>query len=105
MQVFDVIAQANELRSSGRLWAEVLRVPAMSAGIYRLSAGAEDPQGPHHEAEIYYVVGGRAVFEVNGERRSVGSGAAIFVEPEVEHRFRDVAEDLTLLVVFAPAET
>jgi len=42
---------------------------------------------------------------LGGQRRSVGPGAAIFVEPEVEHRFRDVAEDLTVLVVFAPAET
>ena len=48
---------------SGKLYREFLRVPAMSAGLYVLPAGATDPQKPHHEDEMYYVVRGRARFE------------------------------------------
>jgi hypothetical protein len=49
-------------------------------GVYRLKAGQDDPQRPHAEDKVYFV--GRSE----------------------EHRFVDIAEDLTALVCFAPAE-
>jgi quercetin dioxygenase-like cupin family protein len=90
---------------SGKQYREFLRVPAMSAGLYVLPAGATDPQKPHHEDEIYYVVRGRARFKAEGDDREVSAGSVIFVAAEVEHRFYDVAEELGVLVVFAPAES
>lgn len=84
---------------------EFLRVPAMSAGIYLLSAGATDKQTPHQEDEIYYVVGGKAKVRLGREERSISQGDVIFVEKNLEHRFFDIAEELVLLVIFAPAET
>jgi mannose-6-phosphate isomerase-like protein (cupin superfamily) len=89
----------------GKLYAEFLRVPAMSAGLYVLPAGGIDTQRPHHEDEIYYVVRGRARFKAAEEDREVSEGSVIFVAAEVEHRFYDVAEELAVLVIFAPAET
>jgi mannose-6-phosphate isomerase-like protein (cupin superfamily) len=86
-------------------YLEFLRVPALSAGIYRLAAGAVDPQGPHREDEVYVVVEGRATVSVGGEDRPVEPGSIVFVAAGVEHRFHSIAEDLTLLVLFAPAET
>lgn len=90
---------------SGKLYREFLRVPAMSAGLYVLPAGGTDPQRPHHEDEIYYVIRGRARFKAGEEDREVSAGSVIFVAAEVEHRFYDVAEELALLVFFAPAES
>ena len=52
----------QQLAESGKLYREFLRVPSMSAGLYVLAAGATDPQRPHHEDEMYYVVRGRAQF-------------------------------------------
>ncbi len=49
---------------------EFLRVPAMSAGIYVLPAGATDKQTPHQEDEIYYVVRGKAKMRLGREERS-----------------------------------
>lgn len=86
-------------------YREFLRVPAMSAGIYVLSADATDKQKPHQEDEIYYVVRGKAKMRLGREDRSVGQGDVIFVEKTLEHRFFDIAEELVLLVVFAPAES
>jgi mannose-6-phosphate isomerase-like protein (cupin superfamily) len=77
----------------------------MSAGIYLLSAGATDKQTPHQEDEIYYVVGGKAKVRLGREERSISQGDVIFVEKNLEHRFFDIAEELVLLVIFAPAET
>ena len=84
---------------------EFLRVPAMSLMLYELEAGAEDTQAPHAEDEVYYVISGRAQFEAGGERRPVEPGDTIFVEARAPHRFVEIAEDLSLLVVFAPAYT
>ena len=77
----------------------------MSAGLYGLPAGSTDPQRPHHEDEMYYVVRGRARFKAATEDREVSAGSVIFVAAEVEHRFYDVTEELAVLVMFAPAES
>jgi hypothetical protein len=36
--------------------------------------------------------------------RDVRPGSIVFVATAVPHRFHDIAEDLTLLVAFGPAE-
>ena len=77
----------------------------MSAGLYVLPAGSSDPQQPHHEDEMYYVVRGRARFKASTEDREVSAGSVIFVAAEVEHLFYAVTEELAVLVMFAPAES
>ncbi len=88
-----------------RNYREFLRVPAMSAGLYVLPAGASDLQRPHHEDEIYYVVRGQARFQAGSESCEVSSGVVLFVAAELDHHFYDVTEELALLVFFAPAES
>lgn len=90
---------------SGKSYREFLRVPAMSAGLYVLPLHGVDLQRPHDQDEIYYVVRGRARFEAGGEAREVFVGSVIFVPAHVEHRFHDINEELTVLVMFAPAES
>jgi quercetin dioxygenase-like cupin family protein len=90
---------------SGKLYREFLRVPAMSAGLYVLPAGATDGQRPHHEDEMYYVVRGKARFIAAGQHQEVSAGSVLFVAAEVEHRFYDIQEELAALVFFAPAES
>ena len=77
----------------------------MSAGLYVLGAGASDPQQPHHEDEMYYIVRGRARFRAGEQDSAVSAGSLLFVAAEVEHRFYDISEELEVLVFFAPAET
>ena len=92
-------------REQGKKYLEFLRIPAMSAGLYVLPAGEKDPQNPHREDEMYYVVRGRARMKVGAEDQPVSAGSVIFVEAGVEHRFHEIEEDLEILVIFAPAET
>ncbi len=100
------LAEINQQRAqSGKPYREFLRVPAMSAGLYVLPAGGTDPQRPHHEDEMYYVVRGKARFRTAGEDGKVAAGSVLFVAAEVEHRFYDIAEELAVLVFFAPAES
>jgi mannose-6-phosphate isomerase-like protein (cupin superfamily) len=86
-------------------YLEFLRIPAMSAGLYVLPAGGADPQSPHNEDEMYYVVRGKARMKVGAESEPIGPGSVIFVEARVEHRFYEITEELVALVFFAPAET
>jgi quercetin dioxygenase-like cupin family protein len=107
MQVsFFNIAEADERRQqAGKRYSEFLRIPAMSAGVYVLPAGGVDPQSPHKEDEMYYVVRGRARMQAGSEDQVVSEGSVIFVAAGVVHRFHDVTEELMVLVFFAPAES
>lgn len=92
---------------AGGPYHEFLRLPAISAGLYVLPAGEDDPQEPHSEDEIYFVVAGHARFAcgsgVSADDRAVGPGDTIYVAKGVEHCFHTIVEELTLLVLFAPA--
>lgn len=83
---------------------EFLRRSSMSAGIYTLPPGTVDPQEPHNEDELYFVLNGSAVIEVDGESQSVSSGSAVFVPAMRPHKFMEIAEELRVLVFFSPAE-
>jgi mannose-6-phosphate isomerase-like protein (cupin superfamily) len=69
-----------------------------------LAAGQDDPQQPHTEDEIYYVVRGRATIRVADEDRPVSPGSVVYVAATVPHTFHTIEEDLEILVIFAPAE-
>jgi mannose-6-phosphate isomerase-like protein (cupin superfamily) len=90
---------------TGEPFLEFLRRNSMSAGIYVLDAGADDPQQPHDQDELYYVIEGQAVLEVDGDQKPVKSGSLVFVAAGVQHRFHSIASKLSCLVVFTPAET
>jgi mannose-6-phosphate isomerase-like protein (cupin superfamily) len=90
--------------AAGRQYLEVIRSPDLSVGLYELPAAGVDPQGPHTEDEVYYVVSGRASITVGDEERPVGPGSIVFVAAGVVHRFHDIEEDLVILVAFGPAE-
>ena len=91
-------------RAADRLYHEFLTVPDLSAGLYVLDAGATDPQSPHGEDELYYVVSGRAKITVGGTTRDLKPGSLVFVAARAPHKFHDIVERLELLVVFGPAE-
>ncbi len=89
-------------RASGQAYRQFVNRGTLSAGLYVLEAGATDPQQPHAEDEVYYVLSGRGRITVAGEERPVAAGDVLFVAAEAEHRFHDIGETLSLLVFFAP---
>lgn len=105
MEAFTVEGLLKQHAEHGKLYLEFLRHPSMSMGLYKLPAGGSDPQQPHTEDEVYYVASGRARITVGNEVESVEAGSIVYVARDVEHRFHDIEEDLTILVFFAPAES
>jgi len=101
LEITDLISQQKD---SNKLYLEFLKVPDLSMGLYVLPAGGTDPQSPHTEDEVYYVVSGRAKIQVANEDRDVGAGSIVYVAKNVEHRFHSIEEELKVIVFFAPAE-
>ena len=104
MQAFELTQLISQQNSSNKLYLEFLKVHALSMGLYILPVGGIDPQSPHTEDEVYYVVSGKAKIRVGKEDRDVGAGSIVYVAKKVEHRFHSIEEELQVLVFFAPAE-
>ena len=105
MQAYQTEKLLAEYENAGMLYLEFLRTNSMSLGIYKLEAGAVDPQTPHDEDEVYYVISGKGKVRVGEEDRKVKPGSIIFVAKQVPHQFHSIEEDLAILVMFAPAES
>jgi quercetin dioxygenase-like cupin family protein len=105
VRFFEIAEIAAERARRAEDYLEFLRIPSMSAGVYRLAAGSLDRQRPHRQDELYYVLGGKARLRAGTEDHRVREGSLIFVAADVEHQFYDIEEELTVLVLFAPAET
>ena len=71
----------------------------MEVGVYVLVAPEPDRQQPHEDDEIYVVLEGRGVLEVEDERLDLREGHAVFVPAGAEHRFVGY-EQLSVLVIF-----
>ena len=102
MDVFEISDLLSRREESGQLYLEFFEASTLSVGVYELAAGSIDPQHPHTEDEVYYVVGGTGQVHIDGGDTEVSPGSVIFVAAGVEHRFHSITEDLKLLVVFAP---
>ena len=99
IQINNVVEQ---LEQEDELFNEFLRRDSMSLEVYRLEAGATDPQDPHTEDEVYYIVTGSAKIRIGDDVHPVEPGDIIFVEREIDHYFFDIESELVTLIFFAP---
>ena len=104
MQAYELANLISQRETSDKRYLEFLKVPDISMGLYILPASGVDPQSPHMEDEVYYVVSGRAQIKVADEDRTVQAGSIVYVAKKVEHRFHSIEAELTVIVFFAPAE-
>jgi len=102
MQAFELADLLQQQAAAKGSYLEFIREPSLSCGLYILPAGGIDPQQPHTEDELYYIISGHAQITVGDEVRAVQPGSVIYVAAHVEHRFHDIREDLQILVFFAP---
>jgi mannose-6-phosphate isomerase-like protein (cupin superfamily) len=103
LQAFD-LDELDKLAERAQPYHEFLRLRGMSLGIYVLPAGGTDDQHPHTADEVYVILRGRGTLRVRDQDYPVRQGSVISVDHGEEHRFVDIAEDLHVLVVFAPPD-
>ena len=104
MKAFRLDELEAERAANDGAYLQFLRERNMSVGLYALDAGAQDPQQPHHQDEVYLVVSGRASITVGMETTEVARGSVVYVPAGVAHKFHHISEDLRVLVVFSPPE-
>ena len=96
---FDVAGAAARLAADSGGYEIVHESPGLELGVYVLVAPEPDRQQPHADDEVYVVLEGTGVLEVEGEQVELREGHAVFVPAGAEHRF--VAyEHLAVLVIF-----
>ena len=98
---FDLTELAARRASTGDPWLEFFRTGTLRTGLYVLPVDGVDDQTPHAEDEVYYVLDGRAVLDIDGEDHPVAPGSILYVRAQVPHRFHSIREELSVLVFFA----
>lgn len=99
MHSFEIAAVKQRLAEAGGGYEVVHESPGVELGVYVLVAPEPDRQQPHEDDEIYVVLEGSGVLQVEGEDVPVREGSAVFVEAGADHRFT-AYEHLSVLVVF-----
>jgi len=104
MQAFALTELISQRELVNELYLEFLKVSDLSMGLYVLPTDGVDPQSPHTEDEVYYIVTGKARIRVGDEDCAVQAGSIVYVAKNMEHRFHSIEQELIVLVFFAPAE-
>lgn len=102
MQVIDGAGIYTAPTDEPNHWIEHLRGSDLSIGTYSIPAGGIDDQRAHLEDEIYVVQAGAATLTADSGSAQVRAGSVVFVPANEGHRYVDVTEDLTLIVIVAP---
>ena len=100
MHRFEVESVRRRLEERNGGYEVVHESPGLEVGVYVLVAPEPDRQQPHEDDEVYVVLEGSGVLEVEGVSTPLREGHALFVEAGAEHRFTGY-EGLSLLVIFA----
>jgi mannose-6-phosphate isomerase-like protein (cupin superfamily) len=96
---FCITRIADRLAAGSGGYEIVHSTPGIELGVYVLVAPEPDRQQPHEWDEVYVVLEGRGVLEVEGEQIPVEEGRAIYVKAGAEHQFTGY-EGLSVLVIF-----
>jgi len=99
VHAFGVASAVARLRAAGGGYEIVHESAGLELGAYVLVAPEPDRQQPHEDDEVYVVLEGSGVLEVEGRSVEVNEGSAVFVEAGADHGF-SAYEQLALLVIF-----
>ena len=99
---FEIEEVRRRLEAGNGGYEVVHASPGLEVGVYVLVAPEPDRQQPHADNEVYVVLEGRGVLNVEGDAIPVAQGQAIFVPAGADHQFT-AYEGLSVLVIFARA--
>jgi mannose-6-phosphate isomerase-like protein (cupin superfamily) len=99
VHTFEIAAVKQRLAEAGGGYEIVHESVGLEVGVYVLVAPEPDRQQPHEDDELYVVLEGSGVLQVEGKEVPVREGSAVFVEAGADHRF-SAYEHLSVLVIF-----
>lgn len=97
--------------SPGAISKMLVRPETAGSRLVDFRISTYQPMGfvaPHHhrvQEQIYHVVEGQGLIELDGERSVMGPGDVVFIPPGVEHAMYNTGTtDLTFFVVTTPPD-
>ena|SRR5215471_10544994 len=69
-------------------------------GVIRLKPGENDDQQPHSSDEVYYVIEGSGLINIEEKDYVVRQGNFILVPAKIAHRFHENKDTLIVLYIF-----
>jgi mannose-6-phosphate isomerase-like protein (cupin superfamily) len=99
---FDIAGVKERLAAGSGGYEVVHRSDGLEIGVYVLVAPEPDRQQPHADDEVYVVLEGSGMLEVEGRTVELRGGHAVFVPAGADHRFVGY-EQLSVLVIFEKA--
>jgi mannose-6-phosphate isomerase-like protein (cupin superfamily) len=99
---FDIDGVKKRLAAGSGGYEIVHTSPGLELGVYVLVAPEPDRQQPHADDEVYVVLEGEGVLDVEGKLLQLREGQAAFVPAGAAHHFVGY-EHLVLLVIFERA--
>ena len=86
------------IEAGSERFSERLRRGTLLLEVY--APRGDDPQQPHDQDELYFVITGTGRFRRGEEVCDFEPGDALFVAAGVSHRFEDFSDDFAAWVVF-----
>jgi mannose-6-phosphate isomerase-like protein (cupin superfamily) len=96
---FDIEGVKERLAAADGGYEVVHESAGLELGVYVLVAPEPDHQQPHADDEVYIVLEGNGVLDVEGEQVELREGHAVFVPAGAMHQFIGY-EHLSVLVIF-----
>ncbi|MCU4926720.1 cupin domain-containing protein [Halobacteria archaeon AArc-dxtr1] len=88
----------NELQHS-----DVLNAGPFTVEVGTYPADSAAPKNPHNEEELYYILSGVGKLRVGDDTHNIEAGDLVYVEPQLEHDFFEISEDITVLIILGPS--
>lgn len=73
---------------------------SVAIGVIRLKPDENDDQIPHPSDELYYVIEGSGLINIEGKDYVVRQGSFILVPAKAAHRFHENKDTLLVLYIF-----
>ena len=91
----------SELDNNDGYFRDFINTEHIQAGILRLHANDNDTQEPHPVDEVYFVIRGDGMINLNGKDYPIKEGSSIHVPAGTEHRFQRNSHDLVVFYALA----
>jgi mannose-6-phosphate isomerase-like protein (cupin superfamily) len=91
----------SELDNNDGYFRDFINTEHIEAGILRLYVNDIDTQEPHPVDEVYFVIRGDGMINVNGKDYPIKEGTSIYAPAGTEHRFQRNSEDLVVFYALA----
>jgi quercetin dioxygenase-like cupin family protein len=70
--------------------------------VFTLTPGGHTPRHRHGWPHINYVISGKGVLSIGGEAKEIRGGSVAYVPDDVEHQFRNAAEEDLVFICIVP---